>query len=225
MTEKVLFSWSGGKDSALALREIIESGGYEISALLTTVTEDYERVSMHGVRQALLRRQAEVLGFPLEEVFISRSDSNEDYDSKIQAVLTGYLASGVSSVVFGDVFLADIRAYREENLAKIGMEAVFPLWKRDTGRLAREFIGAGFRAVITCVDSNALDRRFAGAALDEEFLGRLPNCVDPGGENGEYHSFVYDGPIFREEISFTPGEVVLRDGRFYFCDLIPCEGK
>jgi len=223
--KKALFSWSGGKDSAIALHEIIESGEYEIAALLTTLTKEYERVSMHGVRQSLLELQAEALGLPLKPVFFSKDDSNEVYDSKFREMLTGFASVGISSVIFGDIFLEDVRAYREENLAKVGMDAVFPLWNRDPASIAHEFIHRGFRAVITCVDSKFLEKKFAGASFDGEFLDRLPPCVDPGGENGEYHSFVYDGPMFRETIPYNRGDVVLRDNRFYFCDLIPCGKK
>lgn len=221
MTERVLFSWSGGKDSAMALYEILKSQEYEISAMLTTVTEDYDRISMHGVRRILLERQADSLGFPLERVLISKNASDEEYESNMRQVLTKYLGTGVSSVVLGDIFLEDVRACREDNLAKIGMKGIFPLWRRDTRELAHTFIDLGFKAMITCVDSKALEKRFVGRALDDQFLSDLPSTVDPCGENGEYHSFVYDGPIFQERILHTIGEVVLRDDRFYYCDLIP----
>jgi uncharacterized protein (TIGR00290 family) len=219
--ENVLVSWSGGKDGALALHEILESQSYQIAALLTTVTEDYDRISMHGVQRILLERQVESLGFPLEKVFISRNASNEEYESSMVRLLTRYKKKGVTSVVFGDVFLEDIRRYREANLAKLGMKGIFPLWKKDTKELAHSLISLGFKAVTTCVDTNALDRRFVGKVIDERFLSELPNTVDPCGENGEYHSFVYDGPIFKKRISYTPGEIVLRENRFCYCDLIP----
>ena len=221
MPEKVLFSWSGGKDSALALREVLTNGEFEIAALLTTVTEDYDRISMHGVRRTLLERQADSLGFPLEIVPISKNSSNEEYEANMRRVLTKHLATGVSSVAIGDVLLEDVRQYRESNLAKIGMKGIFPLWRRDTRELVHTFIDLGFKGIITCVDSQALSNDFAGRALDRQFVDALPPLVDPCGENGEYHSFVYDGPIFREPIRHTVGEVVLRDDRFYYCDLIP----
>jgi uncharacterized protein (TIGR00290 family) len=221
MKEKVILSWSGGKDAALALHELQRSKEYEILALLTTVTEEYDRISMHGVRRVLLERQAESLGLPLENVLISKNTSDEEYDRKMREVLQKYLATGVSCVAFGDVFLQDVRNYREENLSKIGMKGVFPLWQSDTTKLAHTFINLGFEAVITCVDSKVLDRRFVGRAFDERFLSELPSGVDPCGENGEFHSFVYAGPIFRKRILHKRGEVVLRDGRFYYCDLIP----
>jgi uncharacterized protein (TIGR00290 family) len=221
MAEKIIFTWSGGKDSAMALYELQRTHSYEVSALLTTITEDYERISMHGVRRILLERQAESLGLPLEKVFISKNASNEEYESKMREALTKYRASGVSSVIFGDIFLEDLRKYREDKLSKVDMKGIFPIWKRDTTELAHTFIDLGFKAVVTCVDSNILDKKFVGRVFDGQFLSELPSTVDPCGENGEFHSFVYDGPIFRERIAFRVGDIVLRDNRFYFCDLIP----
>jgi len=221
MKEKILFTWSGGKDSAMALHELRKKAGNEIAALLTTITEDYDRVSMHGVRRELLEAQAASLGLPLEKVLISRRSSNKDYESRMRTVLERYKAEGVSSVAFGDIFLEELRTYREDNLAKIGMKGIFPLWKRRTSDLARNFIHAGFRAVITCIDSEVLDKRFAGREFDEAFLSELPSGIDPCGENGEFHSFVHDGPLFENRIRHTRGEVVLRDQRFWYLDLIP----
>lgn len=221
MTEKVLLNWSGGKDSALTLHELSVDGGYEVAALLTTVTEDYDRISIHGVRRSLLEKQAQSLSLPLEIVSITKNATNEEYEAKMRETLTRYKNQGVLSAVFGDIFLEDIREYREKNLSQVGMKAVFPIWHRDTSELARNFITLGFKAVVTCVDSHALDGSFVEREYDERFLADLPSSVDPCGENGEFHSFVYDGPIFRERISHTRGEVVLRDERFYFCDLLP----
>ena len=221
MKEKILFTWSGGKDSVMALHELKKNAGYEIVALLTTLTKDYERISMHGVRRELLEAQAISLGIPLEKVLISRRSSNEEYESRMRAALGRYKAEGVTCVAFGDIFLEELRKYRENNLAKIGMKGIFPLWKRRTSDLARDFINAGFRAVITCVDSEVLDRRFAGREFDETFLSELPSGVDPCGENGEFHSFVCDGPVFKNAIRHTRGELVLRDQRFWYLDLIP----
>jgi uncharacterized protein (TIGR00290 family) len=222
--EKVIFSWSGGKDSAIALYEIQKSRRYEILALLTTITEDYDRVSMHGVPRALVERQAQSLGLPIEEVFISKVCSNEDYESKMKEVLTRFKQEGVSSVVFGDIFLEGIRKYREDNLSKLEMKGIFPIWGRDTTELSRSFIALGFQSVTTCIDLKVLDKRFVGRRFDEHFLAELPPNVDPGGENGEFHSFVFDGPIFKERIACTLGELVLRDS-FYFCDLLPIKAK
>ena len=221
--EKVIFSWSGGKDSAMSLYEIQASGQYDIVSLLTTITEDYDRVSMHGVPRILVEQQAQSLDLPIAEVFISKSCSNEEYESKMREIITKFNQDEIHSVVFGDVFLEDIKKYREDNLAKLDMKGVFPIWGRDTTELTRSFIALGFRAVVTCVDSKVLDKKFIGRALDKDFIAELPPDVDPGGENGEYHSFVFDGPIFRERISFSLGEVVIRDS-FYFCDLLS-EGK
>ncbi len=204
----------------MALYEMQKSGGYEIVALLTTITEGYQRVSMHGVREELLDRQAESLGVRLHRILIPQNPTNEEYASIMREVLTKYKDENVQSVAFGDVFLEDVRRYREENLAKIGMEGFFPIWKRDTGELVRTFIDAGFRAIVTCIDSRVLDLSFVGREIDRNFIGRLPPDVDPCGESGELHSFVFDGPNFREEVTFTIGEIALRDS-FYFCDLLP----
>jgi len=220
MAEKVLFTWSGGKDSALALYELQRRNDHEIVALLTTLTEDYNRISMHGVQSILLEEQTISLGLPNEKVYISKNSSNEEYEAKMKKVLQKYLAAGVSSVVFGDIFLEDLRKHREDNLSKIGMKAVFPIWKRDTTDLAHEFIDLGFKAIITCVDSNVLDKAFVGRLYDQQFLSELPSTVDPCGENGEFHSFVYDGPMFQKEVPYTKGETVFRDNRFWYCDLM-----
>lgn len=221
--ENILVSWSGGKDSTLALYEVLKNKNYQVAALLTTVTEDYDRISMHGVRSVLLEQQAARLGFPLEKVLISKNASNKEYELNMGRVLTKYKDAGVTSVVFGDIFLEDLKKYREDNLATLAMRGVFPLWKRDTRELARTFIALGFKAITTCVDTQRLGREFVGRIIDEQFLSDLPATVDPCGENGEYHSFVSDGPIFKERIFYTPGEIVLRDNRFYYCDLLADE--
>ena len=221
--EKVLFAWSGGKDSAMALYEAQKSEKYDVVALLTTVTQDYDRISMHGVRRALLEEQAALLGIPLETVLISKHSSNEEYEAKMKEVLVRYKKEDIVSVVFGDIFLEDLKKYREDNLAKVGLKGVFPIWKRDTRELATAFIDLGFKAIITCVDSKSLDKSFAGRVFDKQFLSDLPNGIDPCGENGEFHSFVYDGPIFSRGIIFEKGQVVLRDNRFYYCDLVEAE--
>ncbi len=223
MKEKVIFSWSGGKDSALALYELTQRADYEIIALLTTINQDYDRTSMHGVRRILLEQQAQSLGFALEKVLVSKDSSNEEYERKMQEVLEKYQADGAYSVVFGDIFLEDLRKYRQEKLSKIGMKAIFPIWKFNTTELANTFIDSGFKAVITCVDSNVLSKIFVGRAFDEQFLSELPCGVDPCGENAEFHSFVYDGPIFQSSIPYTSGEIALRENRFYYCDLVPFE--
>jgi uncharacterized protein (TIGR00290 family) len=216
--EKVLLSWSGGKDSASAFHEISQDLRYEIVGLLTTVTEDYRRISMHGVREALLEQQARSIGLPLSKVLISKNGSNEEYESQMKEALLKFQQSGVNTVVFGDIFLEDIRKYREGNLARVGMKGVFPIWKKDN--LPQTFIDSGFKAIVTCIDAKALNKKFVGRLIDREFLDELPAGIDPNGENGEFHSFVFDGPIFHQKIDFILGEVVHRDG-FYFCDLEP----
>jgi uncharacterized protein (TIGR00290 family) len=219
--EKVIVAWSGGKDSALALYEVLNSGSYEVLELLTTVTKDYDRISIHGVRRVLLEQQAKALSVPLEEMFITKGASDAEYEGELLKTLKRHRNSGVFSVVFGDIFLEDVRKYRERILAKAGMNGIFPLWKKDPKDLVRTFINLGFKAIITSVDSNVLGKSFAGRECDEHFLSDLPANVDPCGENGEFHSFVYDGPIFRERVLFTKGDSVLRDNRFYYCDLLP----
>ena len=225
MKEKVIIAWSGGKDSALALYEILKSGGFEVVKLLTTVTKDYDRISIHGVRSVLLEQQASGLGFPLEKTFISKGASDQEYENELLKALKKDLDSGVFSVVFGDILLEDVREYRERLLMKVGMNGIFPLWKRNTKELAHKFINLGFKAIITSIDSNVLGKDFAGRDYDEQFLLDLPANVDPCGEKGEFHSFVYDGPIFHERVLFKKGEILLRENRFYFCDLIPDQPK
>ena len=221
MKKKVVVAWSGGKDSALALYEVLNSGSYEVLELVTTVTKDYDAISIHGVRRVLLEQQAKALRIPLEEMFILKGASDAEYESKLLKMLKRHRDNGVFSVGFGDIFLQDVRKYREHILAKAGIKGIFPLWKRDTKKLARKFINLGFKAVITSIDSNVLGKDFAGREYDEKFLSDLPANVDPCGENGEFHSFVYDGPLFCERIDFKKGELALRDNRFYSCDLLP----
>ncbi|MFQ5997551.1 MAG: diphthine--ammonia ligase [Dehalococcoidales bacterium] len=221
--EKVLLSWSGGKDSVMSLYEIQNSGKYEIVSLLTTINKDYDRVSMHGVRRVLLEQQAHSLGLPMTKVLVPKDCSNEEYEARVGEVLSRCKQDGITQVVFGDIFLEWVKEYRENNLAKLGMKGVFPIWRRDTAELTRSFITLGFEAVITCVDTKLLAQRFLGRTLDEQFLADLPPTVDPNGENGEFHSFVFAGPIFKERIAYTLGKTVQRDS-FYFCDLLPKEG-
>jgi uncharacterized protein (TIGR00290 family) len=216
----VLISWSGGKDSCLALYEIQREQKYRVAALLTTFTRDYDRISMHGVRRALLERQAASLGLSLHQVFISKRATNEEYEMKIDEAFSLYRDRGINSIVFGDLFLEDIRAYREQFLIRHNMRGLFPVWKRDTALFIREFLRLGFRAVVTCVDSQVLDQSFAGRLIDESFLSSLPSHVDPCGENGEFHSFVFDGPIFTVPVKFSLGDTLLRES-FWFRDLLP----
>ncbi len=221
MKEKIVLAWSGGKDSALALHELRQAQEYDVVSLLTTVTEGYDRISMHGVRRVLLGQQAAAVGVPLKQMLISQVSSNEEYEEKMRATLEDFQAQGVSAVAFGDIFLQDLKKYREDNLAKIGMKGIFPLWKRDSAELARTFIALGFQAITTCVDSQLLDARFVGRIFDHAFLADLPAGIDPCGENGEFHSFAFNGPIFGKRVPYTKGEIVLRDNRFFYCDLIP----
>jgi uncharacterized protein (TIGR00290 family) len=216
----VLVSWSGGKDSCVALYEIQRARKYRVAALLTTVTRDYDRISMHGVRRVLLEKQADSLGLPLHQVLISKDATNEEYEMKMGEAFSVYSGQGIDSLVFGDLFLEDIRAYREQFLAQHNMRGLFPVWHRDTTGFIKEFIELGFKAVVTCVDSRILDQSFAGRLIDEAFLSSLPPHVDPCGENGEFHSFVFDGPTFARPVKFSLGEIVLRES-FWFCDLVP----
>ncbi|HEY6228574.1 MAG TPA: ATP-binding protein [Verrucomicrobiae bacterium] len=218
--ERVVIGWSGGKDSALALREILRGDQYEVAVLLTTCTEGFRRISMHGVRCSLLKTQAQELRLPLRKVFIARECSNADYEARMHAALLEFKAAGISKVVFGDLFLEEIRAYRDRMLAEIGMTAIYPVWGRDTRELAEEFIALGFRATLVCVDPQKLAPSFAGRMFDRSLLRDLPATADPCGENGEFHTFVFDGPIFRNPVRIRPGPTVLRQN-FYFADLLP----
>ena len=225
MVEKVILSWSGGKDSAMALRELLRDRQYQTESLLTTITKGYDRISMHGVRVSLLDLQARALGLPIVKVFIPQAPSNEQYESTMREVLEREHANGVTTVAFGDIFLEDIRRYREEKISQVGMKAIFPIWRKDTRELALEFIAAEFRAILTSVDSTQLDSSFVGRTFDASLLSDLPVGVDPSGENGEFHTFVYDGPTFSQPISVRKGEIVLRENRFYYCDLLPDTGE
>ncbi len=221
MKDRVLFAWSGGKDSALALYELKQMEGIEIAALLTTITEGYDRISMHGVRRELLVQQANALGYPLEEISIPQNCPNEIYEQQMRQALEKHRQNGIKSVAFGDLFLQEIRSYREDRMNRIGMKCLFPLWGRPTAELAMQFTALGFRAVVVCVDTEALGREYAGREYDGRFIKDLPPGVDSCGENGEFHSFVYDGPIFSNPIKVQRGEKLLRDNRFYYCDLMP----
>lgn len=217
MKERVLVCWSGGKDSSLALREILRDERFEVAALLTTVTSGYDRISMHGVRRALLEAQAAAIGLPLRQVTIPPGASNADYEAAMHAALLDFKHQGIARVVFGDLFLEEIRRYRDRMLAEIRMTALYPLWGKNTAQLAREFIALGFEAALVCVDPRQLDAKFAGRLFDEALLAELPANVDPCAENGEFHTFVFAGPIFRRPLKIRRGEVVSRDG-FTFCD-------
>jgi uncharacterized protein (TIGR00290 family) len=213
-------SWSTGKDSAYALHVAREELGVEIVALLTTVTADHDRVSMHAVRRELLEQQAERLGLPLEVAEIPTPCSNAEYERRISASLAEGRAAGLDRIVFGDLFLEDIRAYREDRLEGTGITPIFPLWQRDTRSLAAEMLEVGIRARVTCVDPGQLDPAFVGREFDRAFLDDLPPAADPCGERGEFHTFAFDGPGFGAPIDVVTGDVVERDG-FVFADLLP----
>ena len=223
MTIPVVMSWSGGKDSAMALYELCRTGEYDLVALLTSVSEEYRRISHHGVREALLEQQAEAVGIPLDKVYLPSGGShpctNEVYEQIMRDVMARYNARGVETVAFGDLFLEDLRTYRERNLAQANMRGVFPLWKRDTSQLAREIIALGFKSYLSCVEGK-VGPGFAGRAFDRDLLAALPAGTDPCGEHGEFHTYVYDGPIFRRPVAVGVGDIVIRDGRYY-ADLLP----
>jgi uncharacterized protein (TIGR00290 family) len=215
---KVVMAWSGGKDSCIALHALRSSADYEVAALLTTVTKDYDRISMHGVPRCLLRLQADALGLPLVEAFIPAEASNAIYEEAMARAFEQVRAEGVETVAFGDLFLEDIRLYRDALMARNSMRAIYPVWGRDTHQFIRDFIGAGFKAVTCCIDLDALPETFAGRALDQSFVCDLPAAVDPCGENGEFHTFVFDGPGFIRPVPIRIGERVTR-GRFCYCNL------
>ncbi len=218
----VIVSWSGGKDSALLLHHLRRDPQYEVIGLLTTVTSDYDRISMHGVRRAILDAQVTRLDLPLYEATIPAAASNAAYEAAFLAALARARATfpHVRTVAFGDLFLEDVRAYRERLLAPHSWQPLFPLWGLDTAALARQFVADGFRAIVCCVDTQQLAPEWAGRDYDSEFLDTLPHAVDPCGERGEFHTCVYGGPIFRQPLALERGERVLRDGRFEYCDLL-----
>jgi uncharacterized protein (TIGR00290 family) len=208
---KAVMNWSGGKDSSLALHRMLQKEQAEIACLLTTVNETYKRVSMHGVRVELLEKQAENIGITLKKVWLSETVSMQTYSETMQQTLESLRKENITQSVFGDIFLEDLKIYRETQLAKAGFTGVFPLWKEKSENLMDEFIDLGFKAVIVCVNEKYLDHSFVGRSIDKDFVKDLPAGVDVCGENGEYHSFVFDGPIFRQPIAFEKGEVVYRN--------------
>jgi len=227
--KKAIFNWSGGKDSAFALWKILSQKEVHISTLLTSVSEKYQRISMHGVRKELLLQQATSIGLPLEMVMIPDEPSMNDYDNLMAEKLTKLKKTGIEFSVFGDIFLEDLKKYREQRLAEVGLKALFPIWKMDTREVVEQFIENGFKAVVVSANARLLDKSFAGRIIDKSFLADLPNNVDPCGENGEFHSFVFDGPVFSYPINFNIGETVLKeyktsdkwDHAFWYCDLLP----
>lgn len=223
MKRKVVLSWSGGKDSSLALAALRADERYEVVGLLTSITAGYDRVSIHGVRRALVEAQAAATGLPLFEVTLEPNSSNAAYEAAFTDALDKLrvAAPDVELIAFGDLYLEDVRAYREQLLAGTGFEPLFPLWQRDTVQLAADFIDAGFRAILVCVDTTQLPASFAGRSFDHSLLADLPAGVDPCGEAGEFHTFTWAGPDFRDAIPVAVGETVLRDERFAYTELLP----
>lgn len=219
--EPVALLWSGGKDSALALRALRADARFDVRVLLTTMTRDDNRISIHGVRRELLEAQAVAVGVRLQTVEVAARCNNEDYENALGAALQNLREQGIMRVAAGDLFLQDVRDYREALLARHDMKALFPLWNRDTTVLANEFIDVGFEAILSCVDTQQLGASFVGRAFDAQLLRDLPDSVDSCGENGEFHTFVWNGPGFSQPVSCRRGEVILREERFTFCDLLP----
>jgi uncharacterized protein (TIGR00290 family) len=222
VAEPIILSWSGGKDSSVALQALRMDSRFDVVGLLTSVTRGYDRISIHGVRRELLEAQARSIGLPLYEVTLEPQSSNDAYEAAFRAAALSARAKipQLERIAFGDLFLEDVRAYREKLLASVGLKGHYPLWLRDTAALAREFVDAGFRARLVCVDTTQLDADFAGREFDHALLGDLPSAVDPCGEKGEFHTFVFDGPIMTAPVEIECGERVTREGRFEYCDLI-----
>ena len=210
LKEKLIFNWSGGKDSALCLYKLLQSNQYDILCLLTSVNEQFQRISMHGVRAELLEKQVQNIGIPLVKMYMPEMPSMDIYEKIMQDTLMELKNKGATVSAFGDIFLEDLRTYREKKLATIDLKAIFPLWKISTLDLLKEFIDLGFKTILTCVNEKYLDKSFAGRIIDNNFIKDLPTNVDPCGENGEFHTFVFDGPIFKEPVEFIKGEIVYR---------------
>ncbi|MDI9358025.1 MAG: diphthine--ammonia ligase [Phycisphaerales bacterium] len=210
MKEKAIFNWSGGKDSSIALYKTIKENQLDVMCLLTSISKQYQRISMHGVRMDLLDKQANCIGLPLIKVEIPEMPTMEVYEDAMAEVLKKLINKGASVSIFGDIFLDDLKKYREDKLAELNLKGSFPLWKLPTKILLKEFIDLGFKTIITCVNEKYLDKSFSGRIIDDGFLADLPENVDPCGENGEFHTFVFDGPIFKEPVHFTKGEIVYR---------------
>ena len=236
---KSFFNWSGGKDSALALYYAQKDGEYSIEKLLTNINGVHRRISMHGVREELLERQAKAIGLPLQKIILPEEPSMQEYENRMREVVEELHEEKFTHAFFGDIFLEDLKIYREKQLSNACIECVFPLWKRKTTTLIEEFLELGFKTIVVCVNEKFLDKRFCGRIIDKDFLKDLPENVDACGENGEFHTFVFDGPLFRHPVNFTKGEIVYRkykapkkqsdncfqttsdnDYGFYFCDLL-----
>ncbi|MGN6195841.1 MAG: diphthine--ammonia ligase [Ginsengibacter sp.] len=240
MAFKSFFNWSGGKDGALALYHILNNKNYSVERLLTNMSGQYHRISMHGVREVLLEQQADAIGIPLQKIILPDEPSMNEYEEQMIKTMNQLQHQNFTHSVFGDIFLEDLKRYRKEQLAKMQMEAIFPLWKRDSTELIHEFIDLGFKTIVVCVNEKYLDKSFCGRIIDQDFINDLPPGVDACGENGEFHTFVFDGPLFSRPVIFTKGEIVSRkytapkqsntncvqqsetnDYNFFFCDLLP----
>ena len=242
--KKTYFNWSSGKDSALALYKIQQDATYKIHVLVTTVNEDYKRVSMHGLREELLEKQTEALGIPLEKIFFPANVTMDSYSKTMKIAMNSLVEKKYTHAVFGDIFLEDLKEYRDTKLKEVGIKGVYPLWKNDTKELLLEFLSLGFKAITVCVNAKLLGKEFVGRIIDKQFIYDLPENVDVCGENGEFHTFVFDGPNFSNPIEFTVGEKTLRsytvnededdncgqskddekknfDTSFWYCDLLP----
>lgn len=231
--KKAIFNWSGGKDSALALYHVLKDGDFDITQLVTTVNSKYDRISMHGVRNELLIAQGLEIGLPINRILLPEKPSMEDYDAIMKEQFAEINNQKITHSIFGDIFLEDLREYRENRLKEVGLKGVFPLWKRDTTELVHEFIDLGFKTMLVCCNAELLGNDFVGRVIDKDLLKDLPKNVDPCGENGEFHTFVFDGPIFKNPIKFELGEKTYREYEiskddnsnkpvgFHFCDLIP----
>jgi uncharacterized protein (TIGR00290 family) len=215
---KAVISWSGGKDSLMALWKL--PADYEVVALLTNLNQQTNRVSIHGVRRALIEAQAAAIGLPVHFVMLPTNPTNVEYEALVQNALAPFQAQGIQHVVYGDLFLEDIRHYRDAFCQRLGMQPVYPVWGLDTKSLITEFIEAKFRAIISCVDTTQIAMDFVGRELDHKLLHELPKSADPCGENGEFHTFAYDGPLFRQPVKFTFGETWLQDKRFFYRDMM-----
>ena len=232
---KVFFNWSGGKDSAMSLFYLKQKPEYWIECLLTSVNQEFQRISMHGVRVELLQAQAQAVGISLKILYVPEKVTLPEYDQLMNRQLQEFKKKEITKAVFGDIFLEDLKKYREDQLAKVGIQGIFPIWKIPTPKLAQDFLKLGFKAITVCVNEKFLNKSFVGRVMDKTFFKDLPNNVDPCGENGEYHSFVFDGPIFQKPISFKKGDIIYRrydppaqnsssevyDTGFWYCDLLP----
>jgi len=227
-TFKTYFNWSSGKDSALALYYLLQDKNYSVDYLLTSVNSHYNRVSMHGLRKELLEKQVQAVGIPGTNIELPEQPTNAEYETIMKGKVENLLTEGYEYAAFGDIFLEDLKTYRENQLKPFGIKTVFPLWKKDTKKLMSQFIDLGFKAITVCIDGSKLDKSFAGRIIDHDFINDLPKDVDICGENGEFHTFCFDGPYFKKPVNFTKGEIIMREyntkgfkSKFWFCDLLP----